>query len=154
MRYVNCGHQTAFLLRRDNSLERLDSTCTVLGLFREWECSIEELRLSPGDVLVLYTDGITEACNEADEDYGEQRLIEILERNRRRSSREILTAIIDDVRAFSSREQRDDIVAVFRLRVRQFKCRHVTGCGDGPAHAGTDSRTAPVNQRQLRNRPV
>ena len=112
LRYANCGHQTALLLRRDNSLERLDSTCTVLGLFREWECSVRELRLSPGDVLVLYTDGITEAFNDADEDYGEQRLLEVIERNRRRSSREILTAIVDDVLAFSTREQRDDITVI------------------------------------------
>jgi len=112
LRYANCGHQTALLLRRDNTLERLDSTCTVLGLFREWECTIAESRLSPGDILVLYTDGITEAFNEADEDYGEQRLIEVVERNRRRSSREILTAIIDDVLTFSPREQRDDITVI------------------------------------------
>ena len=70
---------------------------------REWECTIAESRLSTGDILVLYTDGITEAFNEADEDYGEQRLIEVVERNRRRSSREILTAIVDDVRTFSPR---------------------------------------------------
>jgi serine phosphatase RsbU (regulator of sigma subunit) len=112
LRYANCGHQTALLLRRDNTLERLDSTCTVLGLFREWECTIAESRLSAGDILVLYTDGITEAFNEADEDYGEQRLIEVVERNRRRSSREILTAIIDDVLTFSPREQRDDITVI------------------------------------------
>ena len=112
LRYANCGHQTAFLLRRDNTLERLASTCTVLGLFREWECSVEESRLFPGDVLVLYTDGITEAFNDADEDYGEDRLIEILQRHRHRSSREILAAIIDDVRTFSPREQRDDITVI------------------------------------------
>ena len=113
LRYANCGHQTAFLLRRDNTLERLESTCTVLGLFREWDCSVEELRLSPGDILVLYTDGITEAFNDAEEEYGEERLAAILERNRHRSSREILTAIVDDVRTFSpSEQQRDDITLI------------------------------------------
>jgi phosphoserine phosphatase RsbU/P len=124
LRYANCGHQTALLLRRDNTLERLDSTCTVLGLFREWECSVAESRLSPGDILVLYTDGITEAFNEAEEDYGEQRLLEVVERNRRRSSREILTAVIDDVLAFSPHEQRDDItviVAKCRQGVRKLR---------------------------------
>jgi len=112
LRYANCGHQTAFLLRRDNTLERLDSTCTVLGLFREWDCSVRESRLFPGDVLVLYTDGITEAFNDADEEYGEDRLIEILTRHRHRNPREILAAIVEDVRTFSSREQRDDITLI------------------------------------------
>ena len=66
--------------------------------FREWECTVEELRLSPGDVLALYTDGITEAFNDADEDYGEQRLLEVVERNRRRSCpRNPHRPIVDDV---------------------------------------------------------
>jgi serine phosphatase RsbU (regulator of sigma subunit)/predicted enzyme related to lactoylglutathione lyase len=112
LRYANCGHQAILLLRRDNTLERLDSTCTVLGLFREWNCGIEERRLSPGDVLVLYTDGITEAFNAQEEEFGEHRLIEALRRNRHRSSHEILTAIVDDVLGFSPHEQRDDITLI------------------------------------------
>jgi serine phosphatase RsbU (regulator of sigma subunit) len=112
LRYANCGHQTAFLLRRDQTLERLDSTCTVLGLFREWDCSVQESRLFPGDILVLYTDGITEAFNDAGEDYGEQRLIEVLQRHGHRTPCQIVNAIVDDVRAFSPLEQRDDITLI------------------------------------------
>jgi serine phosphatase RsbU (regulator of sigma subunit)/predicted enzyme related to lactoylglutathione lyase len=119
LRYANCGHQTAFLLRRDNTLERLESTCTVLGLFREWDCSVQELRLTPGDILVLYTDGITEAFSDEDEEYGEQRLVEILQRNRHRSSREILTAIVDDVRAFSPCDQQRDDITLIVARCKQ-----------------------------------
>ena len=47
LRYANCGHLCALLLRSDNTLERLDSTATVLGLFKEWDCSIGERQLSP-----------------------------------------------------------------------------------------------------------
>jgi serine phosphatase RsbU (regulator of sigma subunit) len=112
LRYANCGHQTILLLRRDNTLEKLESTCTVLGLFREWSCAIEERQLSPGDVLVLYTDGITEAFNAELEEFGEHRLIEALRSNRHRSSQEMLTAIVDDVLRFSPHEQRDDITLI------------------------------------------
>ena len=112
LRYANCGHQTIFLLHRDNTLERLESTCTVLGLFREWSCAIEERRLSPGDVLVVYTDGITEAFNTEYEEFGEHRLIDVLTRNRHRSAREMLTAIVDEVLRFSPHEQRDDITLI------------------------------------------
>src|SRR6266536_1098739 len=59
LRYANCGHLAALLLRSDTTLERLDSTATVLGVFREWDCSIGECRLLPGDTLALYTDDIT-----------------------------------------------------------------------------------------------
>src|SRR5580658_560332 len=62
VRYVNCGHLPALVLRGNNSLERLASTCTVLGLFQDWDCSIDECGLLAGDVIALYTDGITEAC--------------------------------------------------------------------------------------------
>src|SRR5213594_4292096 len=49
LRYANCGHLSALLLRRDNTLERLDSTGTVVGLFKEWDCSIAECWLFAGD---------------------------------------------------------------------------------------------------------
>jgi serine phosphatase RsbU (regulator of sigma subunit) len=56
LRYANCGHLSALLLRSNESLEQLHSTDTVLGLFREWDCSMEERRLFAGDTFVLYTE--------------------------------------------------------------------------------------------------
>jgi len=78
LRYANCGHYSALLLHSDNTLERLDSTCTVLGLFKEWSPSIAEKQLLAGDTLALYTDGVTECFNDAGDEFGEQRLIEAL----------------------------------------------------------------------------
>jgi serine phosphatase RsbU (regulator of sigma subunit) len=63
-------------------------------------------------VLVVYTDGITEAFNAAYEEFGEHRLIDVLTRNRHRTAREMLTAIVDDVLRFSPHEQRDDITLI------------------------------------------
>jgi serine phosphatase RsbU (regulator of sigma subunit) len=98
---------------RSASVERLDSTCTVLGLFKEWPCSIAERQIFPGDILVLYTDGVTEAFNNEGEEFGEQRLIDALQRNRKLSSEALLAAIVDDVQHFSSRdEQHDDITLI------------------------------------------
>jgi serine phosphatase RsbU (regulator of sigma subunit)/predicted enzyme related to lactoylglutathione lyase len=137
LRYANCGHQTIFLLHRDNTLERLESTCTVLGLFREWNCAIEERRLSPGDVLVVYTDGITEAFNAEYEEFGEHRLIDVLKRNRQRSAQEMLAAIVDDVLRFSPHEQRDDITLI----VARCKEAGTRGAGNkGPREKGTSRR--------------
>ncbi len=112
LRYANCGHLSALLLRRNNTLERLDSTCTVLGLFKEWECSIEECHLVSGDTIALYTDGITESCNAAGEEFGERRLTEALRRHRELPSRDLLAAIVDEVRQFSPGEQYDDITLI------------------------------------------
>jgi phosphoserine phosphatase RsbU/P len=112
LRYVNCGHLCAILLRGDDTVERLDATATVLGLFKHWDCEIGERRLASGDVFALYTDGITETFNEADEEYGEERLVEALRQHRKRPPEELLGAIVDDVRRHSPREQRDDITAI------------------------------------------
>jgi serine phosphatase RsbU (regulator of sigma subunit) len=110
--YANCGHLCALLLRGDDTVERLDSTSTVLGLFKEWDCSMGERQLLAGDTLALYTDGITEAFNHADEEYGERRLTEALQRHRELSSQALLGAIVDEVRQFSPREQHDDITLI------------------------------------------
>jgi serine phosphatase RsbU (regulator of sigma subunit)/predicted enzyme related to lactoylglutathione lyase len=112
LRYANCGHHSAVLLR-SAGVERLDSTCTVLGLFKEWQCSIAERQIFPGDILAFYTDGVTEAFNDQGEEFGEQRLIEALRRNRDLSSEELLAAIVDDLQRFSSGdEQHDDITLI------------------------------------------
>lgn len=117
--YVNCGHLSALLLRKDGSLERLDSTGTVLGLFKEWDCSVGEAQIFPGDIFALYTDGITESFNAAEEEFGEKRLVESLRRHRELSSAELLTAIVADVQQFSPREQSDDItLIVAKCRVK------------------------------------
>ena len=112
LRYVNCGHYSPLLLRSDNTLERLDSTCTVLGLFQEWDCSVQEQELFPGDVLALYTDGVTEASNDRGEEFGERLLIETLRQYRELSCQALLAAIVDGVRRFASQEQHDDITVI------------------------------------------
>jgi len=112
LRYANCGHLCALLLRRDGALERLDSTCTVMGLFKDWECAMAECSLYAGDTLALYTDGITESFNDAGEEFGEQRLIDALRQNREASPQSALDSIVAEVRRFSSREQHDDITLI------------------------------------------
>jgi len=112
LRYANCGHLAALLLRQDGALERLESTCTVLGLFKEWDCSIGERQLFPGDILALYTDGITESFNDTGEEFGEQRLIEALQRYRELPSQALIASIVEEVQRFSPHEQHDDITLV------------------------------------------
>ena len=112
LRYVNCGHLSGLLLRSNGNVDQLESTSTLLGLFRDWECSVREQQLSPGDVLVLYTDGITEATDLRGEEFGEQYLIESLRQHRELSCQALLSTIVDGVRQFSAQEQHDDITAI------------------------------------------
>jgi len=112
LRYANCGHLSGLLLKCDGKIERLESTGTLLGLFPEWNCSLREQELAPGDVLALYTDGITEARDERGEEFGERYLIESLQRHRELPCQALLSALVDGVRRFSPQEQHDDITAI------------------------------------------
>ena len=112
LRYVNCGHLPALILRSDDALETLDATSTVVGIFNRWDCSVAENHLSAGDTLVLYTDGVTESFNDAEEQFGKERLIEALRRNRQLAAPALLRTIVDEVRRFSPQKQHDDITLI------------------------------------------
>jgi sigma-B regulation protein RsbU (phosphoserine phosphatase) len=84
----------------------------VLGLFKEWDCAVADCHLTSGDTLALYTDGITEACNQAGEEFGEQRLIDLLRLHRELPSRDLISAIVNEVQQFSPDEQYDDITLI------------------------------------------
>jgi serine phosphatase RsbU (regulator of sigma subunit) len=112
MRYANCGHVSALLLRNNGTFERLDSTCTVLGLFKEWDCVLAECQLFPGDTLALYTDGITESYSATGEEFGEHRLRETLQSSSELSAPALLEAIVRAVRTFGPHEQHDDITLI------------------------------------------
>src|SRR6516162_2990178 len=112
LRYSNCGHPPALLLRGDDGLERLGATSTVVGLFEKWDCTMEERELAPGDAVLLYTDGVTEALNCEGEEFGEKRLLEATRQHRELSLPELLVAVADQARRFSPHEQTDDITLI------------------------------------------
>jgi serine phosphatase RsbU (regulator of sigma subunit) len=112
LRYANCGHLPALLLRHDGTLEKLHSTATVLGLFEQWDSPAAECQLLPGDTLALYTDGVTESCNVAGEEFGEQRLVEVLQQRRELSAHRMLGSVVEEIQKFSPHEQLDDITLI------------------------------------------
>jgi sigma-B regulation protein RsbU (phosphoserine phosphatase) len=116
LRYANCGHNPPLLLRANGTLERFTATTTIVGAFSRWDCPIREVALAPGDVLLLYTDGITEARNQADDEFGDQRLAALLRELRGQSAQATLDAIFSAVQRYSAGEQGDDLTLVV-LRV-------------------------------------
>jgi serine phosphatase RsbU (regulator of sigma subunit) len=117
LRYANCGHLPALVLRADGSVIRLDATATVLGIFKKWDCELGECQLAPGDILALYTDGITESFDTDGDEFGESRLVDSLLRHRALSPQPALAKIVDEVLHFSPQEQHDDITLILA------KCR-------------------------------
>jgi len=112
LRYANCGHNPPLLLRANGEIERLGATATVLGLFSNWNCEVKKVSLGHGDVLVIYTDGVTEAPNEAGEEFGESRLMKIVGAHPKLPVKEILTMILNEVQRFSGASQADDLTLV------------------------------------------
>jgi serine phosphatase RsbU (regulator of sigma subunit) len=112
LRYANCGHLCGLLLRSDDTVERLESNGTVLGLFPEWDCCIAECVIESGDLMALYTDGVTESFNHTGEEYGEERLMGALRRHRKLPAKDLLGTIVEEIRQFSPGEQYDDITLI------------------------------------------
>jgi phosphoserine phosphatase RsbU/P len=112
LEYANCGHNAPLLFRANGSLERLVATSTVIGLFPKWQCVTARVTLVPGDVLVIYTDGVTEANDAQGEEYGEERLVQTVREHVSSSPADILAAIQQAVQDYSYGEQSDDLTLV------------------------------------------
>ena len=84
-----------------------------MGLFEDWHCEIAEVELAPGDTLVLYTDGVTEAANTEGEEFGKSRLLDTLANHSHLPVMPLLQAAVAAVQQFSSGgDQQDDITLV------------------------------------------
>jgi serine phosphatase RsbU (regulator of sigma subunit) len=109
--YVNCGHNPPMLLRADGSVTRLEATATVIGLFEAWECGACEIQVDPGDLLAIFSDGVTEAML-GEEEFGESRFLDILRETRRIPLEQIVTSVFTAVQQFSAGDQSDDLTLV------------------------------------------
>jgi sigma-B regulation protein RsbU (phosphoserine phosphatase) len=118
LRYVNCGHDAPLLVRASGAIERLDIGGTVLGAF-DWATYEEaSATLSPGDLLLLFSDGITEAHNEVGEEYGDKRLAEFAISNRESSAEELCRAIFLEIGMWLGGQERNDDQTVVILKAR------------------------------------
>jgi len=110
--YANAGHNPPLLVRRDGRTARLSEGGIVLGLFPENRYEQGEVRLRAGDRLLCFTDGITEATNEAGELFGEERLLRLLVEYRKQSASELRETILNAVADFSGGSFQDDVTLV------------------------------------------
>jgi len=111
LRYVNCGHNPPVIVRSD-SVKRLCATATVLGLFERWRCDVAETLICPGDILAVCTDGVFEAANAEDKEFGEAGLVTALRAGQCRTAQELLESVIAAVKRFAPGEQADDLTLV------------------------------------------
>ena len=113
LRYANCGHLPPILVRASGCVERLQVTAPVIGLFEPWVCETGEVTLEPDDLFVVFTDGVSEALSSDEEEFGEERLIALLEAQPRdRDAETVLEEIVRAVRTHSGPNQFDDLTLI------------------------------------------
>lgn len=116
-RYINAGHNPPIVLRRQGGVEKLGANAIALGIFPDAVFEIGELSLDPGDVLLLYTDGITEAVGPEDQEYGEDRLVGFLSSHTHLARKEFLDSLRSEVLAFCGPVRpRDDMTLMLVSR--------------------------------------
>ncbi|MCP5118397.1 MAG: SpoIIE family protein phosphatase [bacterium] len=112
LQYVNCGHNPPLLVRATEGTERLETTGTVLGAFPFFRTEAGEVSISPGDTLAIFSDGVPEARNLQDEQFGEERLIHALRSHAGAPVADIPNHITDAVAGFSAYGQEDDLTLI------------------------------------------
>jgi sigma-B regulation protein RsbU (phosphoserine phosphatase) len=116
--FANCGHNLPVLLRADGSVEYLQEGGPVLGVSKSSVYEERPVMVNPGDVCVLYTDGVTEVFSAEGEEFGLDRLVEIIRTNREKTAAEIQDTLLKAVYDFSSPEHTfDDLTMVIIRRL-------------------------------------
>lgn len=118
LRYTNAGHNAPFLVRAGGAIERLDVGGTVLGAFDWARYEEAATTLDPGDLLLIFSDGISESRNEAGEEYGDERLARFAAHNRDSTAGELVRALFIEIGTWSGGQEREDDQTVVVLKSR------------------------------------
>jgi len=113
--YSNGGHNAPVLLSADG-VRRLETGGVVLGLFEHAVFEEETLSLSPGDVIIAFSDGVSEALNEGGEEFMDHRLLASIDAHRAKAPQAMLDALLADVRAFCGQATPSDDVTMVVVR--------------------------------------
>lgn len=112
LRYANAGHNMPIVMHRDGSCDRLEAGGGVLGVFQMQAFTMGTQQLASGDRVVLFTDGVTEARNPDGEEFGESRLLRLLEENREASAQDLQKEILRVIGEFCHGTWHDDATLV------------------------------------------
>ncbi len=127
--YCNAGHNYPVLVRSNGEIELLQKGGPVIGAFGGMEYCAASTKLGSDDLLFLFTDGLSEAMNEIEEEYGEDRIRKFVRENRGSQPEELVSAILADVRKFDETyPPRDDTTII------AIKSNHTTASDEQPAH--------------------
>lgn len=115
--YVNSGHNPPILLKnKGNTIYRLQTDGTPAGFLNNIKYDVKSQLFEPGDLLIIYTDGFTEAINEAGKRYGDQKLIDIILSNFRLSAEQIIDRIYNEIYRFTNGISQNDDMTIMIIK--------------------------------------
>jgi phosphoserine phosphatase RsbU/P len=116
--YVNAGHNSPVLRRADGAIERLESSSVPLGIQDNSSFPAAQIELQPNDTLILFTDGVIEAFNAANEEFSDPRLIQVVRNLPRQTAQATLHSIMKSVEAFVGATRQSDDITCLVLQVK------------------------------------
>lgn len=131
LQYTSAGHSRPILINSSGAVERLDNGSALLGVFPDWKYQDSVLQLAPGDRLLLFTDGITEAAKLDGEEFGEERLVNIVKSAVYESPFEMNAQSLSEVKKFCDSKLQDDatLVVIAALAVPTRKVEKMIAVG-------------------------
>ncbi|MBN2355335.1 SpoIIE family protein phosphatase [candidate division KSB1 bacterium] len=117
--YVNAGHNPPYLIHADGSWRLLEAGGLILGMMPDMPYENETVPMKKNDLILMYTDGVTEAKSTSDEDYDEERLEKILKKSYVSSVNELIDEIVADLRAFTKGAPQSDDITMMAVRFLQ-----------------------------------
>jgi len=114
--YANCGHNNPILVRTNGSVEMIEATGQILGPFPDEKFRTDNFSMRKGDVLLLYTDGVSEASNEQGDFFGEERIVRLVNDLRHLSAKDITVRILEDVQKFNTMGLRTDDKTIVTIK--------------------------------------
>ena len=115
--YCNAGHNYPFVIRKDGKIEYFREGGLLVGAFQSARYECETYQLAPGDVVFFYTDGLNEAHDSGDEEYGEERLLEFVKSKRHLPPQKLTETVISEVRNFAAGEANEDDMTIVVLKI-------------------------------------
>lgn len=115
--YCNAGHNYPFVIKQDGTIEYFRTGGLLVGAFPTAMYESAEYQLAPGDIVFFYTDGLNEAHDAKYEEYGEERLVDFIKKNRGLPARELTDRVISEIRSFSNNTAAEDDMTVIVLKI-------------------------------------
>lgn len=115
--FTNAGHNYPLLFSKEGDVKRLETKDLIMGVMHDFSYKEKSISLNPGEIIVLYTDGVTEAENTTGEQFEEKRVIDVVTKNSHLSSAEICEKLFEEVQSFQKDEAQQDDFTVVIIKV-------------------------------------